>query len=91
MSRPKKYRHIACQPQAKYFKPRAIPLSQLHEVVLGVDEVEALRLCDKQKLSQQEAARKMRISQPTLQRILTKAHQKIAQALINGQAIKIEE
>jgi len=89
MVRPIKPRLIRFDPKAIYFKPRAIPLSVLEEVELGADELEALRLCDYKNLEQIEAAKKMRISQSTLQRILTSARQKIAQALIKGKAIKI--
>ncbi|PIZ88114.1 MAG: hypothetical protein COX91_01955 [Candidatus Nealsonbacteria bacterium CG_4_10_14_0_2_um_filter_39_15] len=72
-----------------YFKPRAVPLSMLQEVDLSMDELEALRLCDLENLEQTEAAKKMKVSQSTLQRILTSAHKKIAEALIEGKAIKI--
>jgi len=61
----------------------------LEEVDLGFDELEALRLCDFKNLEQTEAARQMNISQSTLQRILASARKKIADALINGKAIKI--
>jgi len=54
-----------------------------------MDELEALRLCDLENLEQTEAAKKMKVSQSTLQRILTSAHKKIAEALIEGKAIKI--
>lgn len=91
MTRPIKPRFIRYDPQVKYFKPRGIPLRFLNEVCLGKDEIEALRLCNFKNLEQTEAAKKMKISQSTLQRILVSAHQKIAQALIQGKAIKINE
>lgn len=89
MVRPIKPRLVRFDPKAVYFKPRAIPLSMLEEVELGTDELEALRLCDYKNLEQTEAAKKMKISQSTLQRILTLARQKIAEAIIEGKAIKI--
>lgn len=89
MVRPIKPRRVIFDPYVTYFKPRAIPLSILEEVDLGVDELEALRLCDLKNLNQVEAAKKMKISQSTLQRILSSAHKKIAEALIKGKAIKI--
>ncbi|KKT22026.1 MAG: hypothetical protein UW08_C0020G0012 [Parcubacteria group bacterium GW2011_GWB1_43_8b] len=76
-------------PNAVYFKPRAIPLSMLEEVDLNIDELEALRLCDLKDLEQEEAAKKMKISQSTLQRILVSARKKVAEALTEGKAIKI--
>ncbi|MDD2697123.1 MAG: DUF134 domain-containing protein [Candidatus Pacebacteria bacterium] len=89
MVRPLKPRRILFDPNVVYFKPRAVPLSMLEEVDLSMDELEALRLCDLKDLEQEEAAKKMKISQSTLQRILTSARKKVAEALIKGKAIKI--
>jgi predicted DNA-binding protein (UPF0251 family) len=89
MVRPIKPRRIQFDPKAVYFKPRAVPLSMLEEVELSLDEIEALRLCDLEGLDQVEAAKRMKISQTTIYRILTSARKKIADALINGKAIKI--
>jgi len=91
MTRPLKPRRIFFDPRVIYFKPRAIPLSTLEEVELAADELEALRLCDFKNLEQIEAAKKMKISQSTLQRILASAHKKVAEALIEGKAIKIRK
>jgi len=74
-----------------YFKPRAVPLFLLEEVDLSMDELEALRLCDLKDLEQEDAAKKMKISQSTLQRILTSARKKVAEALSEGKAIKIKK
>lgn len=90
MPRPKKPRWVRFDPEVTYFKPRGVPLSELDEVVLSVEELEALRLADFKNLDQTEAAKKMRTSQSTLNRILALAHQKVAEALIEGKAIKIE-
>ena len=91
MVRPIKPRRVFFDPNVTYFKPRAVPLSVLEEVDLGVDELEALRLCDFKNLEQVEAAKKMKISQSTLQRILTSGRKKVAEALIEGKAIKIRK
>ncbi|MCK4799486.1 DUF134 domain-containing protein [Candidatus Parcubacteria bacterium] len=88
--RPKKIRFINFNPQTTYFKPRGIPLSSLKENVLTIDELEALRLKNYKQLSQTKCAQKMKISQSTFQRILSLANKKIADALINSKAIKIE-
>lgn len=89
MVRPIKKRRCRCRPNSCYFKPRAIPLSVLEEVNLGVDELEVLRLCDFKGMDQIEAAKRMKISQSTLQRILSSARRKVAGALIGGKAIKV--
>jgi len=91
MARPIKPRRVIFNPNVTYFKPRAVPLSMLEEVSLGVDELEALRLCDFENLSQTKAAKKMKVSQSTLQRILSSAHKKTAESLIEGKAIRIQK
>jgi predicted DNA-binding protein (UPF0251 family) len=91
MVRPIKPRLVRFDPNVFYFKPRAVPLSVLEEVDLNLDELEALRLCDFKNLEQEEAAKKMKISQSTLQRILTSARKKVAEALTSGKAIKIRK
>jgi len=77
-------------PEIHYFKPAGVPLRMLSEEVLGLDEVEAIRLSDLEGLSQEEAAEKMQISRITYLRILHKAHNKVAKSLIFGKAIKME-
>ena len=91
MARPLKPRRILFDPNVTYFKPRAVPLSMLEEVDLDIDELEALRLCDLNNLEQIEAAKKMKISQSTIQRILVSARKKVAEAIIEGKAIKIRK
>jgi len=77
-------------PGAAYYKPRAVPLTELEEVSLTLDECEALRLSDLEGMYQEEAAIKMNVSRPTFGRIIAEAHRKIANAIINGKAIRIE-
>ncbi len=88
--RPKKTRWIACEPGEKCFRPRCKPSGKIEGVVVGLDEFEALRLADYEGLGQEEAARHMKVSRPTFSRILSSAHAKISDALINIKAIKIE-
>ena len=91
MVRPRRNRRIGFSPGVTYYKPAGIPVRELEEVILGMDEAEALRLCDVEGLKQEGAAERMNVSQPTLFRILSKAREKIADALINGKAIRIEK
>ncbi|MCX5807188.1 MAG: DUF134 domain-containing protein [Proteobacteria bacterium] len=90
MSRPKKCRCINCSPNASYFKPKGIPLINLEEVLLSLDEFEAIRLADHEGLYHEEAAVRMSISRATFGRILDGARSKVADAIINGKALKIE-
>ncbi len=90
MPRPKCQRHICGVPDKNYFKPRGIPSVDLDEVVLNLDEFEAIRLADYEQLYQEEAATRMNISRQTFGRIIESAHKKIADVLISGKALKIE-
>ncbi len=91
MGRPEKIRRIKCRPACYYFKPRGISIADLDEIELAHDELEAIRLADLDGLFQEDAAAKMSISRPTFGRIINKAHQKIADAIINGKSIKIAD
>jgi len=90
MPRPFKCRYIRCEPGVWYFKPRGIPLSRLDEVNLTVDEFESIRLSDIEGLYQDEAAKEMNVSRQTFGNIVKSAHRKIAEALVQGKAIKIK-
>jgi len=88
--RPKKTRWIKCDPGERCFRPRCKPLSKLEGALLSLDEFEAIRLADFEGLKQIEASKRMKISRPTFSRIITSAHKKIGDALVNIKAIKIE-
>lgn len=90
MVRPRRFRRVEWEPGVTYFKPAGIPKYKLEEVVLTVVESEAIRLKDVEGLDQADAAEKMQISQPTFHRLIIEARKKIADAIINGKAIKIE-
>ena len=89
MARPVKCRHINCAPASNYFKPAGIPLRDLEEVVLGMDELEAMRLTDLEGYYQQDAAEQMVVSRQTIGNILNSAHAKVADALLNVKALRI--
>jgi predicted DNA-binding protein (UPF0251 family) len=90
MPRPRRCRRVRFLPGVNYFKPARIPMRELEEVILTVDEFEAIRLKDLEGLDQSEAAERMKISQPTFFRLLNSARKKIADALVSGKAIRIE-
>jgi predicted DNA-binding protein (UPF0251 family) len=89
MPRPPKCRRVGYLPEITYFKPAGQPLRELEEVVLSVEEVEAIRLKDIEGLEQEAGAARMNISRPTFQRVLASARQKIADAILNGKAMSI--
>lgn len=90
MARPPKRRRVAHIPEIKFFKPAGIPKRHLKEVALNIEEVEAIRLKDREGLTQAEAAQKMEVSRPTFQRILVSAREKISEALIEGKALRFK-
>lgn len=90
MVRPRCPRRVCCQPQSNYFKPRGIPLSSLEEMVLAVDEFEAIRLADLEGLYQEQAAERMNVSRQTFGRVIESARKKVAEALVEGKALRIE-
>lgn len=90
MPRPISPREIEEPPQATWFKPTGIPLRDLEEVVLTFDEIEAIRLADVEGFYQEQVAEQMKVSRPTVGRILASARQKIANALVQGKAIRME-
>lgn len=89
MARPKLHRRLAFDPTVQYFKPRGVPLRELEEVELLPDELESLKLYLVDDLDQTISAKKMGISQPTFARIFASANKKVADAIINGKAIKL--
>lgn len=90
MARPPCPRTIEHQPPSDYFKPAGIPLRELAELTLAADEMEALRLADHEDLYRVAAAQRMGVSRQTFDRILKRARQKVAHALVLGRALRIE-
>ncbi|MFW6334162.1 MAG: DUF134 domain-containing protein [Desulfosalsimonas sp.] len=90
MGRPHKKRNVAYNPNVSYFKPRGIPMKELSESRLTVDECEAIRLADYEGFSHEAAGEMMGVSRATFGRIIEQARKVVADALINGKAIRIE-
>lgn len=90
MPRPCKCRRVCAGPRASYFKPSGIPVSELEEVVLTIDEYEAVRLADLEGKYQEEAAAEMSVSRQTFGNIVASARKKLADALTNVKALRIE-
>lgn len=91
MPRPKKHRHCGCTIKGSVFKPTGTPLRELKQIELQLDELETLRLCDRNGLAQEEAGKKMGVSRGTVQRLLASARKKVASALVEGAAIVLED
>jgi len=65
-------------------------MSELDEVSLSYEGHEALRFADLEGLNQEEAARSMGVSRHTFGRILADARRAVAEAVIEGMALRIQ-
>ena len=83
-------RKVCCSPAHRVFKPQQIPVRYLDIVDLRLDELEALRLADMAGLTQLDAAKQMDVSQPTYNRILRSAREKVTRAIVQGCALRIQ-
>lgn len=91
--RPKKPRHCACPhrpPASRVFKPAGTPMRDLEIILLQHDEYDALRLCDGDERTQEEAGSRMGISRGTVQRLVASGRKKVIDALVTGRALIIE-
>jgi uncharacterized protein len=90
MSRPQKARKVNNPPKMKGFRPYGMQICAMESLRLKYEEYESLRLVNYEMLPQEEAARQMNVSRPTLTRIYNRALRLIAQAITEGKAIEIE-
>jgi predicted DNA-binding protein (UPF0251 family)/predicted Fe-Mo cluster-binding NifX family protein len=90
MPRPISERRLGAPIAPRVMKPAGIPARELQEVRLGFDEAEALRLADLEGLYQEAAARSMGVSRQTFGRIVEAARRKVADAVLNGKALRID-
>lgn len=90
MPRPVLTRRVFSEPGVAYFKPAGVRMAGLKEIALKVEEFEALRLKDLEEMEQERAAESMGISQPTFCRLVSLARKKVADAIVNGKAIRVE-
>lgn len=89
MPRPTKFRRVEFFPEDTYFVPWGKPRCKIEEMILKVEELEAMRLKDIEGLNQEECAKKMQVSRQTFQNIIDSARKKVAVALTEGNAIRI--
>ncbi|WGI16665.1 DUF134 domain-containing protein [Methanonatronarchaeum sp. AMET-Sl] len=88
--RPRRPRKVDWTPKVNVFKPRGVPARELQEVIVSVEEMEAIRLIDIENLTQEEAAEKMGVSRRSFWNDLNSGRQKITKALIEGNAVVIK-
>ena len=86
MPRKLKCRRVCAVPENRIFLPQQ---PSAETVTLTVEELETIRLCDLERLEQDDAAVSMNVSRATFQRVLYRARQKVADALCSGKALRI--
>ena len=89
--RPRKHRRIGFQPRYSEFGPQDQLIHDDELIILKIDELESIRLMDLEDLDQQACANRMGIGRSTLQRIYKEARKKLADAIINGKRMIIEQ
>ncbi len=89
MPRPRKKRCCRRYRADRVYKPQGIPLRGIGTTVVDRDEFEALRLCDVERLDQEDAGKRMGVSRGTIQRLLYRGRHAIMQAIINNNAIVV--
>lgn len=90
MPRHRKCRRICAMPLTDGFEPIRENGTLYDEVVLNIDEYEAVRLIDLEKLTQEQCAVQMSVSRTTITSIYENARYKIADALINSKKLVID-
>lgn len=90
MSRPKKWRKVCFLPESNLFGPLTAHTLARKVILMNVEEYESVRLIDLEGMSQEECAERMNVARSTVQRIYNDAKKKIADALVNGNILKIE-
>ncbi len=87
MSRPQKQRCICSVPEVTGFEPQGCAPSG--SITLTYDEYETIRLLDHMQLTQEQCAKRMGISRPTVTRIYDEARRKMADMIVNGKSLVI--
>lgn len=89
MPKPTKCRKVDFLPETDSFLPEGKEAGNTKEIVLKIEELEAMRLKDLVGLSQEDCADRMNVSRQTFQKIIDTARKKVAFALTDGSAIRI--
>lgn len=90
MPRPCKKRRVLCNTETSSFMPCGRQGIDIESISITLDELEAIRLADFEGLYQEQAAVKMQISRQTFGNIISSAHKKVADFLINSKQLTIQ-
>ncbi len=87
MARPRRCRRVCLEPAYDSFIPSGIICGK--EVILTVDEYEAIRLMDLEGFTHEQCASQMDISRTTVTEIYEAARRKIADSIVHGRPLTI--
>ena len=87
MGRPQKMRRICEEPRYLSFAPRDSLAGEC--CILSVDEYETIRWIDYKKMTQEQCAKIMDVSRPTVTEIYESARYKLADSILNGKELQI--
>ena len=90
MPRPRKWRRVCDLPDINLFGPLNVKAPADDLIIMTVEEYETIRLIDFEGMMQEECAARMNVARTTVQKIYNAARKKVADALVNGRALKIE-
>ncbi|MBR3560152.1 MAG: DUF134 domain-containing protein [Oscillospiraceae bacterium] len=87
MPRPTRSRRIEGYPEHWSFSPDNA--DDAEEVILALDEYEAIRLIDRKRLTQEQCAARMGVARTTVTAIYENARAKLAQVIVDGKRLRI--
>ncbi|MCI8663295.1 MAG: DUF134 domain-containing protein [Hungatella sp.] len=87
MARPIRCRRICLEPEYDSFAPCGIKSAE--QILLTVDEFEAVRLIDYEKRTHEQCAGQMGVSRTTVTEMYERARAKIADCIVNGKTLCI--
>ncbi len=87
MPRPTRSRRIEGYPEHWSFSPDNA--DDAEEVILALDEYEAIRLIDRERLTQEQCAARMGVARTTVTAIYENARAKLAQVIVDGKRLRI--
>jgi predicted DNA-binding protein (UPF0251 family) len=83
-------RRVCCPLDVRGFRPIGRPACSTTTITIGRDELEAIRLADREGLYQEAAAERMGVSRQTFARILVRSRAAVAECLLDGKALVVE-
>ena len=87
MARTHRCRRISCYPEYWSFAPQGDEPAET--ITMSLDEYECIRLMDREKLTQEQCAQRMGVARTTVTNIYGSARSKLAEALVDGKALRI--